>query len=658
MESEKEMPIKAEEMEAETDRPKIRTMGTEFLSALEEDVSLAGGPWQESEETAGATGRTMYDTPYSEDGTVTVLLPPDNIRQVPSGALMRIKSRPEKDGGDGRQYLGAVVEGPFAEPDGLKADAPIVVTTQVRGAAFTPRYHGRVQVEIMSEETHGVSRPPRFRPLPNSPAFVLGEDETGDLLRLNGEIGLGYVVGFESLRAGVPAKKKSVLPRHTGVLGTTGGGKSTTVSNLVRQFQEAGFATILIDTEGEYTHINKPTEDAVMLKLLDQQGRESEGIKNVGIYYLVNRGTTAESSTPIKEFSLEFSSLSPYAVAEILDFSGAQEDRFFKAYDLVKQVLRDLKIFPREKNQHDENRLLELNEFETGYPALTISMLIDIVGFILDSIQRAPADKTKKSTRKEDVETVPNSDGSFGESVLEASFTPYNVVFKPKEARAQIYKRLAMVQLDTHVSSWRALLSKLWRLHRMNIFDQKVGPMPYKAVIRSGDVTILDLSDTDSTVVNNLVIANVLRGLQLAQEDIYREAEDAGKQPTPLMIIIEESHEFLSRERISKMKNLFEQVARIARRGRKRWLGLIFVTQLPQHLPDEVLGLINNFILHKISDVNVIGRLKQSIGGVDDGLWRKLPSLAPGQAIVSLTCYTRPVLVAIDPTACKLRMIE
>ncbi|HLG39336.1 MAG TPA: hypothetical protein VI461_06695, partial [Chitinophagaceae bacterium] len=107
-----------------------------------------------------------------------------------------------------------------------------------------------------------------------------------------------------------------------------------------------------------------------------------------------------------------------------------------------------------------------------------------------------------------------------------------------------------------------------------------------------------------------------------------------------------------------KMSNLFEQVAKIARRGRKRWLGLVFVTQLPQHLPDEVLGLINSFILHKINDANVVSRLKRSIGGVDDSLWNKLPNLAPGQAIVSTPSIARSLLVAIDPTPCKLLMVD
>src|SRR5262249_36570003 len=158
-------------------------------------------------------------------------------------------------------------------------------------------------------------------------------------------------------------------------------------------FQEAGFATVLIDTEGEYTHIDKPTEDAIMLSLLEQQNRQPEGVRKVGVCHLVNRDTTAKGGTPVKAFSLDFSSLSPYAVAEILDFTGPQESRFFKAYDLAKLVLRDLKIFPRDKNQEDEKAALALNEFETGYPGLTISILIDILDFILDSLQTPSSSK-------------------------------------------------------------------------------------------------------------------------------------------------------------------------------------------------------------------------------------------------------------------------
>jgi DNA helicase HerA-like ATPase len=124
------------------------------------------------------------------------------------------------------------------------------------------------------------------------------------------------------------------------------------------------------------------------------------------------------------------------------------------------------------------------------------------------------------------------------------------------------------------------------------------------------------------------------------------------------MLFIEEAHEFLSAQRIAQMPVLFQQVARIARRGRKRWFGLAFITQLPQHLPDEVLGLINNWILHKIGDAHVVARLRKSIGGIDENLWNRLPALAQGQAIVSSTSMGRALQAAIDPTPCRLLLVD
>lgn len=149
----------------------VRPMGEDFAGLLGDEIEGAGGELEEAEEYKGSIGRTMFDLPNSKDNTLTVLLPADEISEVPSQSLVRIKSRPMDKGGDGRHYLAAVVQGPFAEPDGLKADAPIVITTTVRGAMFLPKYHGRIQVEILGEELDNTLLPPRFRPLPNSPVL-------------------------------------------------------------------------------------------------------------------------------------------------------------------------------------------------------------------------------------------------------------------------------------------------------------------------------------------------------------------------------------------------------------------------------------------------------------------------------------------------------
>ena len=324
-------------------------------------------------------------------------------------------------------------------------------------------------------------------------------------------------------------------------------------------------------------------------------------------------------------FCLKFSELSPYAVMEILDLNEAQQQRFYKAYDATRAVMKDLKMFPSTKD--DENLLLELDELETGYPKLTLSYLLDIAGIIRHEVAKEPGDPQ-----------------------------PFNQVFRDNLKKVQ--QRTAQIK-TSHELSWLALIGRLSRINRLKIFDNAKAPaITYSGMLKPGQISVIDLSDTDSPQVRNLVIADILRGVQRAQEEHVTQAAAGGKKPTPVVVIIEEAHEFLSAQRVKQMPVLFEQVAKIAKRGRKRWLGLVFVTQLPQHLPDEVFGLINNFVLHKISDGGVVDRLRKCISGIDKSQWNMLPGLAPGQALVSLTSMARPLLVSIDPTPCKLRYIE
>ncbi|WP_431214675.1 Arm DNA-binding domain-containing protein [Puia sp. P3] len=49
-------------------------------------------------------------------------------------------------------------------------------------------------------------------------------------------------------------------------------------------------------------------------------------------------------------------------------------------------------------------------------------------------------------------------------------------------------------------------------------------PIPFKELIQAGAMSIIDLSDTDSTMINNIVIANLLREIQLVQEEAYESA--------------------------------------------------------------------------------------------------------------------------------------
>lgn len=599
-----------------------------------EEGRVIGSPLEFDEEAKDAVGVTMFDVSGSKDNLVTVLVKREHLRALPSQAMVEIRSRREEKGGDGRRYRGIVTEGPFFQPDGLSPDSAIIVTTAVNGMTFVPHYHGKVLVEIIGELEGDMMAPPRFRPLPNSLVFALNAEETEKALNLEGDISLGLAIGHEDLEIKLPSNDKAVLPRHMGILGTTGGGKSTTVAGIVGQFKKANIATILIDTEGEYTRMNHPTKDPNMLRLLKQRGIEPEGVKWTQVLYPVGRETTNPEHPEAKPFSLRFDQISPYAVMEILDLPDAQQQRYLKAYDVARNILNRFKIFPN--GPEDHAALLQLDDLERGFPKLTLAMMYDIIYCLGLKVSK---------------ELPEDMDGGFFR-------------LRSPEFNANAAAFLKMIQqtkeLPGNVYSWRSLQGKLGRLLRLNIFDNlDAKPLNFLELTHPGVVTIIDLSDTDSPQINNLVIAELLRGTLEQQNEHYKNiSKREGAPQNKVMVVIEEAHEFLSNQRIRQMPVLYQQLARIARRGRKRWLGLVFVTQLPQHLPDEVLTLINSYVLHKIGDMNVINRLRKSIGGVDDGLWRKLTHLSAGQAIVSTPSLKRALLVAINPATCELGMVK
>ena len=61
-----------------------------------------------------------------------------------------------------------------------------------------------------------------------------------------------------------------------------------------------------------------------------------------------------------------------------------------------------------------------------------------------------------------------------------------------------------------NVSSWGKVLSMLWRLNRLKVFDrygEKVKFLNHPELLKSGKVSVVDLSDAGMTELSNIAIA-------------------------------------------------------------------------------------------------------------------------------------------------------
>jgi DNA helicase HerA-like ATPase len=120
-----------------------------------------------------------------------------------------------------------------------------------------------------------------------------------------------------------------------------------------------------------------------------------------------------------------------------------------------------------------------------------------------------------------------------------------------------------------------------------------------------------------------------------------------------VMLTLEEAHGFISRDNKDKMEQTLAQLQRIARRGRKRWLALHFVTQSPQHLPAELFELANNKIIHQTTGTENLRVLKVAAGAINEGIWDDVPSLGVGRTVIVSSQYPYPIIARIRPAASR-----
>src|SRR5437773_922124 len=67
----------------------VRGPDADFKQRLAVDRDAAGGDLKEDPDAVGSFGRTMFDTPASEDNTLTVVMHQGRIEIAPSQALLR-----------------------------------------------------------------------------------------------------------------------------------------------------------------------------------------------------------------------------------------------------------------------------------------------------------------------------------------------------------------------------------------------------------------------------------------------------------------------------------------------------------------------------------------------------------------------------------------
>jgi DNA helicase HerA-like ATPase len=583
--------------------------------------------------TEGAIAFVHFDPSAAKGNVVEALVHYEDLAKVHRGLYVMITSTK-----DGRQYMGRVVDGPFYSPNALKRDStPVqfIILNQGQAKSLTvPEYHGTVYIEILSEQRDGVSIGATRRPHPASPIFPFDSTMMSNMLGLQGDIRLGMLDNYKDVFVQLDSDNKNIA-RNWLTGGTVGSGKSNTDQVVIEETLEAGFAQVVVDPEGEYIFMDEPSDAPFVAEELAKYERKPQGVKSITVY----RPPKSESKRPdAKEFSVPFDSLSQEVIAEITEMTSAQQTRFTFLYEQAIRILR------KERGQSTLTDDEDL-DVSRGYPGTKLAILIKMLDQEFEYYdwkrENKPekASKSKKKLKKADDElnSGEDSDGEEPE-------TPKMEIYCHK------YKLPPLIQDYQDVSSYGALRKKLRELSMMRIFDRKdARPLDMEELSQPGHLTVIDMSDSREQQIVNIVIADLLSRMFIYKMNLTEEENVRRK----VFVTIEEAHGFVSRERQDKMEQTLDQLRRIARRGRKRWLVLHFVTQSPQHLPSELFELANNKIIHQTNGSENLRVLKAAAGTVNDAIWSDVPSLGRGRAIVVAAQYAHPIVVQIRPAASK-----
>ena len=159
-------------------------------------------------------------------------------------------------------FLGRVVEGPFHLPHEVGIDSAITRTTVLHPdrTQFRPSYYVNGTIEILGQlEEDERLIPCPTRPRPYSEIYIFPPERLQKFLEINGNFYLGQLMGYEKIAVKTDVKSKNFLPRNIGIFGTVGSGKSNTTQVIMEEAIQAGWAVVVVDVEGEYVRMNKPT---------------------------------------------------------------------------------------------------------------------------------------------------------------------------------------------------------------------------------------------------------------------------------------------------------------------------------------------------------------------------------------------------------------
>ncbi len=368
--------------------------------------------------------------------------------------------------------------------------------------------------------------------------------------------------------------------------------------------------------------------------------------RNVGIFGTVGSGKSNSTQVLIEE-----AAENGWAVI-VLDVEGeytamdepSQEEKLFArlaTYGREPRGLADFEVYHPVScaSERESSRpfTLRIADYETSVIAEILQTTLPERNALLDCVEYLEQkNRSKVSTSELDT--------------LRGLLDPLPTAKLPYTLKSLRERAADRSSRSSEFVDFQGLSTKLMWLLQSGAFDQNnMKGIDVAEMLVSGRVSVFDVSIAND-FVKNLVTADLLRKT-FAHKILTPDAP-------PTLLVIEEAHSFISREKAQTMQATLQMLRHVSRRGRKRWLAVAFVSQQPGHLPPEIFELCNTRIVHTLRSMHNLDALMSTTGDVTRELWARCPLLGTGEAVVSSPQLKRPIVAQMRPAMSRRKFVN
>ncbi len=411
-----------------------------------------------------------------------------------------------------------------------------------------------------------------------------------------GQVVIGKLSSSDSISVSVDIEK--LVTRHSAVLGSTGSGKSTSVSSLLR--------SIVCDDNDSVIY---PSSRIV---LIDIHGEYASALGDIAKTFAVTPRKGEE------KLIIPYWCVSPDS---LLDFLCGQLNEKNKN-SIIDKIYQDKLSFLEANVKNDKFSNVDISRVtpQTPIPYSLKKLWYDLS--FDDSVTWEEKEKENPAIdKKGDMEKVvapvfkpPATGGNppykGGEGILKRSLNLFRTRLLDQQYSFLLAPDEWEPSSDNKISSDLDVLLEDWLGH-------------------DKPITILDLSGIPSERLDQL-LGSLLD--ILFDASIWGRYLDAGMKERPLLLVLEEAHRYLANESAGFAKSM---VRRIAKEGRKFGLGTMLVSQRPSEIDETILSQCGTLFALRINNQTDRSRVKSAMSEGVSGIVDSLPILRTGEAIVA-----------------------